>query len=153
MLTAAAAAEPRSVVAAGRERGRRRRTTDLGILYIEDNPTNATLMARVVALRPGCRLEVAGDGTRGLAAALHEPPDLVFLDLHLPDLSGDEVLLRLRGLPGCAGIPVVVVTADASPGARERMLGLGADGFLTKPLDLDDVLGWIDGTTPRSAAT
>ena len=152
VLTAAAAAEPRSVVAAGREAVGRRKT-DLGILYIEDNPTNATLMARVVSLRPGCRLEVAGDGTRGLAAAQHAPPDLVFLDLHLPDFSGEEVLLRLRGLPGCAGIPVVVVTADASPDARERMLGLGADGFLTKPLDLDDVLGWIDGTTPRSAAT
>ena len=81
------------------------------------------------------------------------PPDLVFLDLHLPDLSGDELLGRLRALPGCAGIPIVVVTADASPGARERMLGLGADGFLTKPFDLDDVLGWIDRSTAGSGAT
>ncbi len=118
----------------------------LSILYIEDNPTNATLMERVVALRPGCRLEVAVNGADGLAAMLPKPPDLVFLDVHLPDLSGDEVLQRLRTLPGCAAVPVVVVTADASQGVRERMTAVGSDGFLTKPLDLDDVLGWIDTT-------
>ncbi len=118
----------------------------LRILYVEDNPTNATLMARVVALRPGSRLQVAVDGAHGIAAALLEPPDLVFLDLHLPDIPGEEVLQQLRPLPGLAEVPVVVVTADASPSARERMSVLGADGFLTKPLDLDDVLGWIDAT-------
>ncbi len=118
----------------------------LHVLYIEDNPTNATLMARVVALRPGSRLEVAVDGSQGIAAALHEPPDLVFLDVHLPDLPGEEVLRRLRRLPGCADVPVVVVTADASPSLQRRMVDLGCDGFLTKPLDLDDVLGWIDAT-------
>ena len=78
------------------------RDADLRILYVEDNPTNATLMARVVALRPGCRLEVTTDGAAGVAAARREPPHLVFLDLHLPDLSGEEVLRRLRALPGCA---------------------------------------------------
>jgi PAS domain S-box-containing protein len=117
----------------------------LRILYIEDNPTNATLMARVVALRPGCVLLVAPDGAAGLAAARREAPDLVLLDLHLPDMHGEEVLRELRTVPACADVPVVVVTADASPGARERMLGLGSNGFLTKPIDLDDVLGWIDG--------
>jgi CheY-like chemotaxis protein len=69
----------------------------------------------------------------------------VLLDLHLPDMHGEEVLRELRRVPACADVPVVVVTADASPGARERMLGLGSNGFLTKPIDLDDVLGWIDG--------
>jgi PAS domain S-box-containing protein len=116
----------------------------LRILYIEDNPTNATLMARVVALRPGCVLLVAPDGAQGLAAARREAPDLVLLDLHLPDMHGEEVLRELRKVPACADVPVVVVTADASPGARERMLGLGSNGFLTKPIDLDDVLAWID---------
>jgi CheY-like chemotaxis protein len=129
------------------------RDADLRILYVEDNPTNATLMARVVALRPGCRLEVTTDGAAGVAAARREPPHLVFLDLHLPDLPGEEVLRRLRALPGCGGIPVVVVTADASPGARERMLELGSDGFLTKPIDLDDVLGWIDGAASGRSVT
>ena len=118
----------------------------LRILYVEDNPTNATLMARVVALRPGSRLEVAVDGSRGIAAALIEPPDLVFLDLHLPDMPGEAVLEQLRLLPGLAEVPVVVVTADASPSVRERLSALGSDGFLTKPITLDDVLGWIDAT-------
>jgi CheY-like chemotaxis protein len=118
------------------------------ILYIEDNATNAMLMARVVALRPGCRLEVVTTGDEGLRSAGQAPPDLAFLDLHLPDLSGEEVLRRMRALPGCGAIPIVVVTADASPGARERMMALGSDGFLTKPIDLDDVLGWIDRAQP-----
>ena len=118
----------------------------LRILYVEDNPTNATLMARVVALRPGSWLQVAVDGSRGIAAALLEPPDLVFLDLHLPDMPGEAVLEQLRLLPGLAEVPVVVVTADASPSVRERLSALGSDGFLTKPIDLDDVLGWIDAT-------
>jgi CheY-like chemotaxis protein len=122
------------------------RDSRLHILYVEDNPTNATLMGRVVALRPGSRLQIAVDGAHGIAAALLEPPDLVFLDLHLPDMSGEEVLQQLRRLPGCAEVPVVVVTADASPNTRERMSALGSDGVLTKPFDLDEVLGWIDAT-------
>ena len=125
----------------------------LHILYIEDNPTNATLMARVVALRPGSRLQVAADGTRGIAAALLDPPDLVFLDLHLPDMHGEAVLEQLRLLPGLAEVPVVVVTADASPSVRERMSALGSDGFLTKPLDLENVLGWIDATASGAGVT
>jgi len=129
-----------------------RHDSRLRILYIEDNPTNATLMHRVVSLRPGCRLGVATNGADGLAAMLPDPPDLVFLDVHLPDLRGDEVLQRLRRLPGCADVPVVVVTADASPSVRERMSTLGSDGFLTKPLDLTDVLGWIDAAAAGRAA-
>ncbi len=125
----------------------------LRILYVEDNPTNATLMARVVALRPGSRLQVAVDGASGIAAALLEPPDLVFLDLHLPDMPGEAVLEQLRLLPGLAEVPVVVVTADASPSARERMSALGSDGFLTKPLDLENVLGWIDATASGAGVT
>ena len=61
-------------------------------------------------------------------------------------MPGESVLEQLRLLPGMAEVPVVVVTADASPSARERLSALGSDGFLTKPIDLDDVLGWIDAT-------
>ena len=109
-------------------------------------------MGRVVALRPGSRLQIAVDGAHGIAAALLEPPDLVFLDLHLPDMSGEEVLQQLRKLPGCATVPVVVVTADASPHTRVRMAAVGSDGFLAKPFDLEDVLGWIDATASGMSA-
>ncbi len=114
------------------------------VLLVEDNPTNAALMSRVVARRPGCRLEVARDGAQALADARREAPVLVFLDLHLPDMDGEQVLRELRGMPSCAEVPVVVVTADASPKVRKKMAELGSNGFLTKPVDLDDVLGWID---------
>jgi CheY-like chemotaxis protein/anti-sigma regulatory factor (Ser/Thr protein kinase) len=114
------------------------------VLLVEDNPTNAALMSRMVALRPGCRLEVARDGGQALAAARREAPVLVFLDLHLPDMGGEQVLRELRAMPSCAEVPVVVVTADASAKVHTKMAGLGSNGFLTKPIDLDDVLGWID---------
>jgi PAS domain S-box-containing protein len=114
------------------------------ILYIEDNPANAELMSRIVGLRPGATMVLAENGAAGLRAAREDPPDLLFLDLHLPDLRGEEVLRRLQQDQVTAGIPVVIVTADASPDIRPRILAQGAAGFLTKPLELADVLAWID---------
>ncbi len=118
------------------------RPTD--VLYIEDNPQNIELMRRIVGRRDDATLRVETTGRAGLAAALASPPDLLLLDLQLPDLSGDEVLQRLRDDTGCADVPVVVITADASPGVRSRLLAAGADGFLTKPVDVKEVLRWID---------
>jgi PAS domain S-box-containing protein len=121
------------------------------ILYIEDNVANAELMTRIVALRPGAALRLASDGEGGLRWARSEVPDLVFLDLHLPDMSGDQVLSRLRHDPVTAAVPVVVVTADASPEVRQRALRHGATGVLTKPVDVPDVLAWIDHPNGPSA--
>ena len=73
-------------------------------------------MARIARLRPGVALRVATNGTLGVLSAREQTPDLVLLDLHLPDIQGDEVLERLRAEPSLAGVPVVVVTADATPG-------------------------------------
>ncbi|MBI4935732.1 MAG: response regulator [Actinobacteria bacterium] len=75
---------------------------------------------------------------------LASPPDLLVLDLHLPDIGGDEVLRRLRTDPRTSTLPVVVLTADAAPQVRQRLLTLGADAFLAKPVDIADVLSWID---------
>lgn len=121
------------------------------VLYVEDNPANRDLMARVVALRRHAFMQVAADGQSGLAAAAAEPPDLVLLDLHLPDLSGEEVLRRLRATDATALTPVVVVTADASSAVRARMLALGADAVLNKPIDIGEVLSWIDDPRGRRA--
>ena len=78
------------------------------------------------------------------ALALETRPDLILLDLHLPDMSGEEVLRRLRAEQSTHAIPVVIVSADASSGQSRRLMSLGADGYLTKPLDLVDLLSWID---------
>jgi PAS domain S-box-containing protein len=114
------------------------------VLYIEDNPANQHLMSRIAGLRPDTALEIASGGASGLARAFEAPPDLVLLDLHLPDVTGDDVLRALRADPRTEAVPVVVVTADASIGVQHRLELLGSDGFITKPVEVTDVLRWID---------
>jgi PAS domain S-box-containing protein len=114
------------------------------VLYIEDNLSNVALMERVLARRPGIRLDVATQGRDGLDMALTYQPDLVLLDLHLPDIPGTEVLRNLRANSRTADTPVVVLSADATPGQRERLLALGATQYLTKPIDIRGLLAIID---------
>jgi CheY-like chemotaxis protein len=114
------------------------------VLYIEDNLANLRLMQRVVARRPSVRLLTAIQGRVGLELARQHHPDLILLDLHLPDISGQEVLQRLRQDPQTDGIPVMVISADATPGQIERLLDAGAQEFLTKPFDVRKLLSLID---------
>jgi CheY-like chemotaxis protein len=114
------------------------------ILYIEDNIANLRLMERVLSRRPAITLLSAVDGRRGLARALDERPDVVLLDLHLPDLSGEEVLRQLRAEPALRDTPVVVLSADATPGQIRRLLASGASAYLTKPFNIHEVLSAID---------
>lgn len=118
-------------------------------LCIEDNPTNTHLMSRIADLHGGTELRTAAEGSAGLVAAAEERPDLVFLDLHLPDMPGEAVLERLLQLPTMDGVPVVVVTADATPGLGARLKSLGAEAVLTKPVDVAEVLSWLDHPTAR----
>lgn len=106
------------------------------VLYIEDNPSNHTLMERILADRLDVRLLTAIQGRMGLDLAREHSPDLIVLDLHLPDMSGDEVLRGLRGSPETCEIPVIVMSADSTPGQVAKVMAGGANEFLTKPLDL-----------------
>ena len=115
----------------------------LCVLYIEDNPSNLELVERVVSRR-GVSLISAMRPMLGLELAREHRPDLVLLDLHLPDLPGDEVLTRLRADERTAGIPVVILSADVRPGLTARLLGAGAREFLTKPLDVTELLRVLD---------
>lgn len=114
------------------------------VLYIEDNVSNVRLMQRLLLDRPSITLLHAADGQIGLTLACARRPDLVLLDLHLPDVSGEEVLRQLGADPGLRHIPVVVLSADATPGQVKRTLASGAVAYLTKPLDLRNVLAVID---------
>jgi signal transduction histidine kinase/CheY-like chemotaxis protein len=115
------------------------------VLYIEDNPSNLRLVRRVLQLRPGVTLASAMQGREGLELASTLAPDLILLDLDLPDVDGEEVLGRLRLDRQISAIPVVVVTADVAAGQRTRLLAQGARGYLTKPLDVRAFLATLDG--------
>ena len=84
-------------------------------------------------------LESVTSGQAGLDAATRDIPDLILLDLHLPGLHGDEVLIRLRDSPATAGIPVAILSAEAAPTVIRRMRASGVIAYLTKPLDLAEL--------------
>lgn len=119
-------------------------TGRLTVLYIEDNLSNIRLVERILLDRPDVRLITAMRGRLGLDLARQQSPDLVLLDLHLPDLPGDDVLDRLQADAALADIPVVVLSADASPHRVDRLLQGGAHDYLTKPIDIHRFLAVID---------
>ena len=96
------------------------------VLYVEDNLWNLKLMERVLARRPGITLVSAMQGSLGVTLARDHQPDLILLDLNLPDMQGEEVLARLHADPATAEVPIVVISADATSGQRARLLDAGA---------------------------
>jgi CheY-like chemotaxis protein len=122
------------------------------LLYIEDNEPNVRVIEHLLKLRPEWHLIHAGLGRLGIEMAQANLPELVFLDLHLPDCSGTNVLAELKSNPQTSGLSVVVVTADATAGRSQHLLDAGADRYLTKPLDLKDVLAVLDGNACAAAA-
>jgi CheY-like chemotaxis protein len=113
------------------------------ILYIEDNPANVEVVSRYLRSRPNVALHSVMSGQAGLNLAQQEIPDLILLDLHLPDMQGGEVLKRLKAEPATAGVPVAVLSAEAAPAVIRTMRNSGVVAYLTKPLNL----------TPNSAGS
>jgi signal transduction histidine kinase/ActR/RegA family two-component response regulator len=120
------------------------------VLYIEDNPSNVKLMERILERQPGVRLLIAGHGRLGLDLARQHSPSLVLLDLNLPDISGQQVLAELRADPRLRQVPVVVISADATPGQITRLRDAGADEYLTKPLDVSLLLDIVRRSLERT---
>lgn len=114
------------------------------ILYIEDNLSNIKLVERVLGYRSDIRLMTAMQGRLGLELALLHLPDLILLDLHLPELEGKEVLRELRLNSRTREIPVVVLSADATPKQIRRVLDAGANTYLTKPFDIPKFRQTVD---------
>lgn len=114
------------------------------ILLVEDDQVNVRLMERVFQGRPQVRLLTAMKGSLALELAREHAPDLILLDVNLPDVPGDEVLLHLRRDPELREIPVVMLSGNAIPSQVQRMLDLGAQEYLTKPFDIDQLLRLID---------
>jgi len=120
------------------------------VLYIEDNPSNLRLVERILNRRPGVKLLSAVQGRRGLELARAHRPDAIVLDLHLPDISGQEVLAQLRADPETREIPVVILSADATPSQTTRLLQAGAHAYMTKPLSVAQFLGVLDELLARA---
>jgi CheY-like chemotaxis protein len=108
------------------------------VLYIEDNLSNLTLIEEMLGDQPNIQLLSAMQGEIGLDLARKHLPDLILLDLHLPDLPGWEVLSQLQRHEATRHIPVVVISADATARQIERLMAAGARAYLTKPLDVTE---------------
>jgi signal transduction histidine kinase/CHASE3 domain sensor protein len=122
---------------------------DVTVLYIEDNLANLSLVEELLRRAEAPAPLSAVQGRLGLELALVHQPDLILLDRHLPDMTGEEVLDQLRVDPRTAGIPVVVISADVMPGRGSALRDAGAVAFLTKPIDVEAF--WSAVSTALSA--
>ncbi len=119
------------------------------ILYIEDNLSNIRLIEQVLARYPGVQLLEATQGRLGLDLANTHAPDWILLDLHLPDMPGEQVLRALREEQRTRRIPVTILSADATPGQVHRLKAAGAREYITKPLDVLQLIALLEGTMRR----
>jgi len=121
----------------------------LRLLYIEDNETNIEVMRGILAQRPHVSMQVARRAQEGLHMLRGGRPELVLLDMHLPDLDGIDLLREIRRLPGAAAVPVLAVSADVTPARIQAALDAGAADYLTKPLNVGRTLDCIDAVLAK----
>jgi CheY-like chemotaxis protein len=118
------------------------------ILLVEDNELNRDMLARRLARR-GHEVSIAVDGREGVAKAHSEHPEIILMDISLPDLDGWEATRQLRGDVSTAAIPVIALNAHAMESDRGRSLEAGCDDYDTKPIELQRLLGKIDALLVR----
>lgn len=108
------------------------------ILYIEDNPENRTLVRRVLEVE-GYIVILAINAKDGLAQAAANPPDLILMDINMPEMDGYTTTARIKALPGLEKIKVIALTANVMKGDKEKTLAAGCDGYIQKPIDVDQL--------------
>jgi PAS domain S-box-containing protein len=147
-------------VASGRPAARPHFASDVPqtVLYVEDNLANLELVERALARRPALRLLPLMQGGLALDLAAQHHPDLILLDVHLPDLDGEEVLRRLKDDNRTADIPVIMLSTEATTRQESRFRQAGAEAFLTKPIRVmellvavDEALSTVRNEAPRNA--
>jgi two-component system, cell cycle response regulator DivK len=119
------------------------RSTIKRVLIVEDNPLNMKLLRDVLEAH-GYETISTGGGIEGVALACDQQPDLILMDLQLPDISGYEAVRRLRAHPPTRTIPVVAVTAFAMSGDKRKALSSGCDAYLPKPIGLRDFIEMVE---------
>ena len=120
------------------------------LLYIEDNPVNVLLVEELIRMRPGLTLASAPTGMAGVALAAQLRPDLILIDIQLPDIDGFDVLRHLRQQAGTSTIPCIALSANAMPDDIARARHAGFADYWTKPIDFANFLAALDARFPAS---
>lgn len=114
------------------------------ILYIEDDPNNRVLVSRVVrAMAPDFEYFEAATAQAGIQLALEKQPDLILMDISMPDMDGLTATATIRGLASIKAVPIVALTANAMEGDKERFIAAGCDGYISKPIDIDTFIDTV----------
>ena len=124
----------------------------LTILYVEDNPSNIQLMLKILARRERVELLVAENGAHGIAMANSRKPDIILLDINLPDMDGYKVLEQLRASVDTRNTPILAISANAMPRDIEKGMSAGFHAYLTKPIQVTHLLAAIDAVTPQTVS-
>ncbi|MEI7845138.1 MAG: response regulator [Chloroflexota bacterium] len=114
------------------------------LLYVEDNPANLKLVEQIIERRPDIRLLTAVNGTSGVELARYSQPDVILMDINLPDISGIEALKILRAGPLTARIPVIALSANAMPRDIKNGLEAGFLRYITKPIKINEFMQALD---------
>lgn len=120
------------------------------ILYIEDNADNRTLVRRVLGAEDYQLLE-AKNARDALSILETEQPDLILMDINMPDMDGYTLTAKIKSMPGFERTPILAITANVMRGDREKTLEAGCDGYLQKPLDIDQLVRDVEKFLARSA--
>lgn len=108
------------------------------ILYIEDNPENRLLIKRILKAE-GYQVLEARDAHQALQTLQDQRPDLILMDINLPEIDGYALTTQIKSIPGMTGVPIIALTANVMKGDRERTMRAGCDGYIQKPVDVDNL--------------
>jgi two-component system cell cycle response regulator DivK len=112
------------------------------ILYIDDDMYNRLLVRRIL-MAEGMQVEEAESAITGIEMAERNPPDLILMDISMPDMDGLTATAKIRGMPAISRVPIVALTANVMQGDKERTLNAGCDGYIGKPIDVDSFVEQI----------
>ena len=113
------------------------------ILYVEDNPDNRLLVRRILLSEDYSLLE-ATDALDALNVLKTAQPDLILMDINMPDMDGYTLTAKIKSLPGFERVPILAVTANVMRGDKEKTLEAGCDGYIQKPLDIEQLTREIE---------
>lgn len=108
------------------------------VLYIEDNPDNRLLVKRILLAERYALLE-AGNAREALDVLQRARPDLILMDINMPDVDGYSLTARIKAMPGFERVPILALTANVMRGDKEKTLEAGCDGYIQKPIDIDQL--------------